>query len=319
MSEIKFFIIFLLLCFSVIFGYEKKIIADGQAIDFLDLMLKDNVYIKHCVDVDEDKDHYYFLDQGFGSVFMVNKKNGKLVRVISRKGQGPNELSIPMQLAVTSQYILVSDKGYNGIKFFNREGVFVRSFKVRNQLSLIYGAFCVDENYIYIAENDKGSNTKVGVYNIEGQLQRRVIAYHFTNANFYSDLNFYIKIDGEKNLVLVFPILKNTIQKYDRNGRMLWENTVNNEIIDKFNNPSLKVNEKNISGSLTIFDLNINKRGDILVSHAGGAVLYSTDGIVKCLLSFTSGFNFGLCCWDGNKLLNCLTFGKSILLHDLEV
>src|SRR5688572_1761398 len=68
------------------------------------------------------RDHLYVLDGGNHRV-LVFDANGRFVRSISQKGQGPGELMAPTGMTVTTDgTIVVSDGGRRAYSLFNREG-----------------------------------------------------------------------------------------------------------------------------------------------------------------------------------------------------
>jgi hypothetical protein len=73
------------------------------------------------------RDHLYVLDGGNHRV-LVFDANGRFVRSISQKGQGPGELMAPTGMTVmTDGTIVVSDGGRRAYSLFNSGGTFMRN------------------------------------------------------------------------------------------------------------------------------------------------------------------------------------------------
>jgi len=73
----------------------------------------------------DSQDNLYVLDRGVGKVFVYNP-NGAFVREISRSGQGPGELTFPLQMAVTREgTLVVSDMRRKSFSMFQPDGRYV--------------------------------------------------------------------------------------------------------------------------------------------------------------------------------------------------
>jgi len=79
-------------------------------------------------DIEADSEgNIYVLDIGDKQIKVYNKK-GHFLRVISRKGQGPGELSSPIDIYIDEKdLIYISDSENNRISVFNKQGDFVNS------------------------------------------------------------------------------------------------------------------------------------------------------------------------------------------------
>ena len=72
-------------------------------------------------------ENLYVLDRPGGRV-LVFDRGGRFLRQIGRKGQGPGELVVPMQLAIGGDgTVIVSDLGRPGYSLFRPDGTFVRN------------------------------------------------------------------------------------------------------------------------------------------------------------------------------------------------
>ena len=75
----------------------------------------------------DERDQLYVLDGGNFRV-LVFDANGRFVRSVSQKGQGPGELMAPTGMTVmTDGTIVVSDGGRRAYSLFRRDGTFVRN------------------------------------------------------------------------------------------------------------------------------------------------------------------------------------------------
>ncbi|HEX8319798.1 MAG TPA: 6-bladed beta-propeller [Longimicrobium sp.] len=75
-------------------------------------------------------DNLYVLDRPNARV-MVYGPNGRFIRQIGRKGQGPGELTVPMQLAITGDgTVVVMDMARPAYSLFRPDGTFIRNVAV---------------------------------------------------------------------------------------------------------------------------------------------------------------------------------------------
>jgi hypothetical protein len=73
----------------------------------------------------DDDDNLYVLDRGAGKVYVYDR-TGKFIRAMGSKGKGPGELSFPLQMAVTSEgVVVVSDLTRRSFSMFQRDGRYV--------------------------------------------------------------------------------------------------------------------------------------------------------------------------------------------------
>lgn len=72
-----------------------------------------------------DRSHnLYVLDQGVGRVVVFDAR-GRLLRQFGRRGRGPGEFIVPMQLVIAADgSVVVSDPGRGGYMVFSPEGVY---------------------------------------------------------------------------------------------------------------------------------------------------------------------------------------------------
>lgn len=86
----------------------------------------------------DDEERIYVLDEKEAHV-KVFDLNGKYIRTIGRKGQGPGELQLPLFVYVTGQNELVVEDFTSRLAFFSLEGKFKR-----NLLTAKMGALRID-------------------------------------------------------------------------------------------------------------------------------------------------------------------------------
>lgn len=84
----------------------------------------------------DGEDNLYVLDRGVGKVFVYDR-TGKFIREIGRSGEGPGELTFPLQMAVTTEgRVVVSDMRRKSFSLFNRDGKYVEDLPYEFQRTL---------------------------------------------------------------------------------------------------------------------------------------------------------------------------------------
>lgn len=170
----------------------------------------------------DSQNNFYLIDKGNFRI-QVFDENGKFIRTISRKGEGPGELLSPVAVGVYNQeLIFVGDDELRRVNVYDIKGEFIRSFKVEGSISDLIVS---DEKGIIIAYVDKDRNL-LHEYNFEGNLVRSFGQLKgeewlilFSNA---------VKIcrDEENNIYVCFRYL-NKIHKYSKEGNLLKETQAN--------------------------------------------------------------------------------------------
>ena len=122
----------------------------------------DNVYVVDTGGLDSDSHH----------VLVFNRKTGKYIKTIGKRGQGADEFNIPLQASVTSDGTLyVVDSGNFRIQRINKDGEFLGSFgeigRRSGQFSRPKGIATDMEGNVYVVDTAFGN---VQVFNPTGEL-----------------------------------------------------------------------------------------------------------------------------------------------------
>jgi sugar lactone lactonase YvrE len=99
-----------------------------------------------------------FVSEGHGGAnarILKFTRNGKLIKVIGKKGTGPAEFDLPHALAFDSKgRLFVGDRNNNRIQILDQEGNFIEEWKQFSRPSGIY----IDKNdVIYVADSESGA------------------------------------------------------------------------------------------------------------------------------------------------------------------
>jgi hypothetical protein len=281
---------------------------------------KNNVFLKACRSFDIDDKHIYFLDTHLCTIFKVEFESGKLVKVISSRGQGPSEIQYSRFIRVKNNKIFVLDSGFNGLKIFSTDGDLLKELK----LDLVVGSSSIDVNdkdEIFIGRFDKNNKNLVSVFNLDGQPIKQLIhASKIDNVSSLKQIIFRLKLDEKGNIYILFNLLRK-LAKYDANGTLLWESSIDNSLLRQFPNNDRVARirgSKNISVRKSIFNLDLTPKNNIVVGHAGGGAMFSPSGKLVSVLHYNEPLNLSVFKIKNGNLINCLLFGEIIYISSFK-
>lgn len=146
---------------------EKELRSDEyfSEMRLLPLQLDTNQFIGKAKDVCIVGDTIFLLDEMTASIYTFDKKDGKCIAVICKRGNGPNEYVNPVALSVNSGSLYVLDMPTSRVIEFDMELNAVRSiqfdfpasdFVALNTGFLLYNLVPTKERNKFVYINDKG-------------------------------------------------------------------------------------------------------------------------------------------------------------------
>jgi hypothetical protein len=101
----------------------------------------------HTLDIDMEG-NIYILDEQAANI-KVFDQNGKFLKTMGRKGQGPGEFGLPISLAITpDQHILVNEMGQRKLLFLDREGHFLKQISIADMFLFLGPMISTDGHLI---------------------------------------------------------------------------------------------------------------------------------------------------------------------------
>ncbi len=300
--------------------------------DFESILADNNIFFKFFRDFafEPESDVLYFLDSNYAKVFKVEWPTGKLIKTISRKGQGPSELHIPFRMVVKNKKIFVLDRGFNGVKVFDYDGAAVGEFKLLHILDTSRHFDVNGADEIFLEKPDTENNTMVSVYNMKGEKLRSIIPIPGGKDAIADDRisrdQFVMKLDDKGNIYLLFYMMRK-LAKYDPKGNQLWEITLHNEILDEHpNTDTFERKGNHTNRSYSVFDLEILPNGHVIVAHSGGGCILDESGKLEKQLKIGckldgEHYYVGLRQFrvKGNFVLSAVLHGKYFFYYKLPI
>lgn len=235
----------------------------------------------------ETADKYYVSDGVESKVLVFEKKSGKYIMTIGRKGKGPGDLMDPFVMCVhpIDGSLYVAERGNSRISIFTVKGKYIRSFVTVGTIRSMYFvdqklctmAFDLKKGFVFnIYENDK-ILVKGGGINKEDYVQNKYVFdamyglsnSYFINKKIYAYSRYVPKVYVyDSNGVLLNTIElksakmkdiyeKNRNAKVDKNTGIIYvehpfDNLVmNKEKIFTFDNKRKVITAYNYSGEKT--------------------------------------------------------------------
>lgn len=248
----------------------------------------------------EHKDEYYVTDTK-GNRILVFNRQGKLQRTIRAVGSGPGELLRPAEFAISKDdFIYVLEGGNERIQIMTLEAKYVNHFPI----GYTQGFAINSKGEIFLGQPEKGE--LISVYSRRGQLiksfgdLRKISDFYgqaYVQKNKLYELlinRVDICIDHFDNVYVTFRFAP-VLQKYDPNGRLLWEARLQGPDIDTLvslfltdekNRKFIRVGTDGQHANLVLLNAVVNPRTGNICVLLPNKVLYVLDGQGKHLESF---------------------------------
>jgi len=321
-------LIFVLIAFSTAFAsihlsadnaIKTTVLKCENRVDFMEKMESNNLFPGRINDIDVDNENnFYLLQKKYCSILKVDPNTGKLIKTISSKGQGPQELMQPITLKVKNGMIFVADGGFGGVKIFDStNGNLIKAFKTNH--TEINWLDVNRQNEIYVLESS--GNPIISVYNTEGEKIRKALEIPLKKKNdrmeFWTNMNARFVLDSQDNVIALFGFL-NKLRKFSKDGALLWERKIENKLLEEVPWEPPRYGEKGqLHCNAVAFDLDIDNEDNIIVGQVGGAAFYNKNGSMVELYEYDWNISFLKRCDNGKKLLILSGLGFRINIQTL--
>lgn len=271
--------------------FSQKTVVLSNFINVEERIERNEIFFKLTRGFDIEGKIIYAIESPTETIRKIDIETGRLIKTISRKGQGPGELMTPAKIRVSNGQIIIYDSQYVGFHIFSTEGTFIRSFKVKNNFSN-WTYFDVDsKGNIYFNNLDPNSKTMVDVYSEQGKKLRSVIRNPKLDAkkdeSIFDSYANWIKVDNHGNIFLVNAVLWE-ICKYTASGDLVWKNSFANEQLHraKKNFPYEKIKNR-IGPVVFVSDFGFLEKGRIVIAHVNGGCICDSQGNLKYLVALS--------------------------------
>ena len=193
---------------------------------------EENLSFKEPSDIVQDSvGNLYLLDTGSNRIQKLDSE-GKFIKTIGRKGQGPGEFQAATSMDIDKDNSLfVFDLGSRRIEVLSSEGKPLRTIKFH---TVPPGRIRLLENGLIVKGGYLGSGVLMGwqkklpklleILDLKGKTKLtfgEATDYRDGITNHYANI-FELDTDAEKNICLSFRF-QNIIEKYAPDGKLLWQ------------------------------------------------------------------------------------------------
>jgi hypothetical protein len=188
-------------------------------------------------DVDSHNGLYYVSERRRHSVIVLNERF-EIQREIGGIGSAPGRLFRPGAIDVSEDGIIyVQDGGNERIQSFSIDGTYLKAFSTERYMGFAAGT----GGEIYLGQPEKGA--LISVYSSEGKLLRsfgKLKVYSDLHGDEFKDQNeqfssgvnrVRLTVDKDGNILASFMSIP-LIQKYTRNGQLIFEQRLEGPEID---------------------------------------------------------------------------------------
>jgi hypothetical protein len=271
--------------YCLLAGEQDIAVLKGSSI--VEMIEKNEIFIKRMTDIEWVDDSLYLLDAENGQVVEVNMLKAEKVRTISRKGQGPGELMYPDRIRVRNKKIFVLDSGNRALKIFDISGNFIGQFKAAAfNNPHFYRAFDVNQkDEIYFPDPDKSKGMLVGVYNLSGEKLRDLVLCPLNDKEVLTLANrscFGVGLDPDGGFYLNFPLLRE-LWRCTNEGKVVWKKEIDNALLQKApeKGGAILTKSGSVGWTTVMRGMEITQDGKAVIGHFGGGCIINREGLME--------------------------------------
>ena len=180
--------------------------------------LPENEFFEGIVDIGSDEAENIYLCDIQACNIKKFSADGKFIKTIGRKGQGPGEFNMPWRMAVTGNRLFIYDMGNRRLCALTTDGEYIKSIGIqntegrpRNMRAHPGGNILVEREIIHYREEDRPQDCLIQIFSPELELKKtisthqvlrnkfRTIQGMFSNIiqPFTPDVFWYVAPDGK--------------------------------------------------------------------------------------------------------------------------
>lgn len=138
-----------------------KLNPDGRVLLALGRMRipgDDVLHLNQPTDVAWDRDGNIYVTDGYGNSRVLKfDKYGRVISGWGMKGTGPGQFDTPHTITIDGDMVYVGDRENARIQIFNRNGQFLRQWRLGSPFSLVIGP----DHFLYMADSIAGRILKI--------------------------------------------------------------------------------------------------------------------------------------------------------------
>lgn len=177
----------------------KEIYATGT-VEFVAEMtidesaLPENEFFEGIVDIGADAAGNIYLCDFQACNIKKFSADGKFLKIIGRKGQGPGEFSMPSRIAVTGDRLFIYDMGNRHLCALTTDGEYIKSIGIqntegrpRNMRAHLRGDIIIEREIVHYRDQDRPQDCLIQIFSPELEL-KKTISTHQILRNKYRNI-----------------------------------------------------------------------------------------------------------------------------------
>ena len=195
-----------------------------EELHYIDVNVFDEYYIYKLADMDVDSDTNLYVIDFYESTITIFDKNGKYLRAMGRRGQGPNELENPLSISIYDDKISIFEN-FKGIKIWDLNGKYI-DFLTQSGKS-IGSCLSIDNFYLltekkYLKKNVFEETMCLDKYAQDLKLINNIATIDINVREYiWFDPKRYIAINSKQHVYYPEKVDEYKINKYDLDGNLL--------------------------------------------------------------------------------------------------
>jgi hypothetical protein len=200
-KKTQFYLLIGLLTLTVLtnpaFGQSlKEIYATGEVAFVSDLAIDESTlpedeFFEGIIDIGADEAGNIYLCDIRACNIKKFSSDGKFLKIIGRKGQGPGEFNMPWRMAVTANRLFIYDMGNRRLCSLTTEGDHIKNIGVqntegrpRNMRAHPNGNIIVEREIIHYGEQDRPQDCVIQVFSPELELKNELFSHQVMRNKF---------------------------------------------------------------------------------------------------------------------------------------
>jgi len=206
----------LMTALPVLFVFPGRESPEWSLEEVLSIGTLNDTLLFQWVGIVVDRDQNIYVTDTMDYSLKKFDSNGKLLKKVGRRGQGPGEFSAPRYVSGYGDSIYVTDQYMPKIQVFDKELDYISSIPV----SMPVSDFSVlSENEIALATSSGTEPGTIYIFDSKGKIQNK-LPYSFKQMPLMMD-SVSFEFDQQRNLYLAYSF-QDRIEKFDTEGKKLW-------------------------------------------------------------------------------------------------
>lgn len=184
----------------------KEIYASGTVAFIAELTIDESTlpedeFFEAIVDIGSDKAGNIYLCDIQACNIKKFSADGKFLKIIGRKGQGPGEFNMPWRMAVTGNRLFIYDMGNRRLCALTTDGEYIKSIGIqntegrpRNMRAHPGGDIIIEREIIHYRDQDKPQDCVIQIFSSDLDLKKTISTHQILRNKFRTIQGMFVNI-----------------------------------------------------------------------------------------------------------------------------